>query len=637
MALPSGYSSTSLKGTVSVTSDTIVAYPVSSDGSPTLSGTITVKQISNGGNKKEVKTTKTFNGTSCIQYDDDTTFTHLIYVKASTVYGTNSKLLDKKGKSYAATKYYISNLTAGVSITNLANKTTAQATKASTKTSSTTSSSSDATTTDTTEDTGVEADVSAGATTTKITSDVVMTGDFLSNSMDGIFGLPYQWLPDTDTRLDDSEFGRMYATKIAARMPLLFLTPGTPAFMPGASDDTKANVKSTIVESLLDNGSALSSKVETAVEALLGSAEDEGCAKYYSMNFAYDDYYSYVNPMCQITAKLLGLDKKSITINKKTKSLTAFTWQDALSGDFSDYFSAVNAIPFYIDAATSVSESFNNDTTASALASAAKSASSGAKELNFLMGTASSIGKEGGLFDTVNSALDEIKSGITGVSSASRFLNNVTNGLTSIAQGGAMLFPEIWDSSSFGRSYSINIKLRSPDCDDLSIYLNELVPLYHLLGMVAPHTLNKNYNTYSSPFLVRAYCKGMFNIDMGIITSMDVSKGKEGSWNANGLPTEIDVSLTIKDLYELFSITAADTSLTKVLSSPLDIIKNTSMMDYLCNTAGVNINKAEIQRNVQIYLMLVTNNVKNWPSNKWLQFQTAVDNKLHTMFSRRSK
>jgi hypothetical protein len=293
----------------------------------------------------------------------------------------------------------------------------------------------------------------------------------------------------------------------------------------------------------------------------------------------------------------------------------------------------VNAIPFYIDGATSVSESFSNDTTTSSLASSAKSVSTQVKELNFLMGSAGSIASSDGIINEVKEGLEDIVGNMAETNTSNIFLNNVMKGLSAIASGGSMLFPEIWGDSSFGRSYNVNIKLRSPDCDDLSIYLNVLVPLYHLIGMVAPHTINNNYNTYSSPFLVRAYCKGMFNIDMGIITSMDVSKGKEGSWNANGLPTEMDISLTIKDLYELFSITATTNSIT---GNPGAIVKNTSMIDYLCNTIGLNLNKSEVQRNVQIYMGLTGSGIKNWPQKKWLQFQTAVDNKLHDIFSLRS-
>src|SRR5574344_1912336 len=51
----------------------------------------------------------------------------------------------------------------------------------------------------------------------------------------GIFGMPYQFLPTTDPRIDGSEnnevFGTTYGDKIASRLPLLYITPGNPAFL----------------------------------------------------------------------------------------------------------------------------------------------------------------------------------------------------------------------------------------------------------------------------------------------------------------------------------------------------------------------------------------------------------------------
>ena len=215
--------------------------------------------------------------------------------------------------------------------------------------------------------------------------------------------------------------------------------------------------------------------------------------------------------------------------------------------------------------------------------------------------------------------------------------------MASIAAGGSMMFPELWSSSSMGRSYQIDIKLRSPDGDSLSVYLNVLVPLYHLLCLAAPQMMKDNYNIYYSPFLVKAYCKSMFNIDMGIITSMDISKGKEGDWNANGLPTSIDVSITIKDLYDVFSLTPYEDKID--LTNPLldllgkgdgsgakRIVRNTSMMDYLCNNAGLNLNQNEVTRQATIYKMLRINTITNWPNNKWLQLQETVDNGLAKIY-----
>ena len=238
--------------------------------------------------------------------------------------------------------------------------------------------------------------------------------------------------------------------------------------------------------------------------------------------------------------------------------------------------------------------------------------------------------------ENLNNAFTDIANNAT----ASGFINKVSGSMASIANGGGLLFPDIWDSSSFGRSYNISMKLRSPDGDDLSIYLNILVPLFHLLAMVAPHMIDNNYNAYSAPFLVRAYCKGAFNIDMGIITSMDISKGKEGSWNANGLPTEMDISITIKDLYELFSLTPMEDKGLNVIgnaANALKVVKNTAMMDYLCNSVGLNINKSELLRDSQVFLTLTENGIKNWPNQQWLKFQNAVDNKIHSVFSLRSK
>ena len=483
--------------------------------------------------------------------------------------------------------------------------------------------------------------VTDGETTSTIYNSVdvdINATDLMSSSMNGIFGLPYQWMSTCDNRLKNSNFGRMYASKIAARMPLLFLTPGTASFMPGSDKNTRKSVTALITEAI----GGVTDKVQRAIDTFLGGAEDEGCNKFYSFKFDYDTYYEYVNPMCQTTAKLLQLDKRfgKVKVGGKKQKLESFAWQNALSGEFSDFFSAVNAIPFYIDSISTVNESFNNDTTQSFLANSAKSMSQQAKELNFLVGTATGMMNDNSkvkeMVNNVRSALSDATTNAT----ASGFLTKVTASFASLANGGGMLFPDIWDSSSFGRQYSLNIKLRSPDCDDLSIYLNVLVPLYHLLAMVAPHTLGQNYNAYSSPFLVRAYCKGAFNIDMGIITSMDVSKGKEGSWNANGLPTEIDISLSIKDLYELFSITPMDPgglNIFKDVSNARKITKNTAMMDYLCNTVGLNINKSELMRDVQVLMNITESNVKNWPNRQWLKFQNAVDNKIHSVFSLRSK
>ena len=168
-------------------------------------------------------------------------------------------------------------------------------------------------------------------------------------------------------------------------------------------------------------------------------------------------------------------------------------------------------------------------------------------------------------------------------------LGALASGISStVIQGGKLMFPEIWSDSSYSRDYSINLKLVSPDNDDYSILLNILAPLVHIIGLVAPH--NVDVNGYISPFIVRVFYKGVFSCPMGLIQSVSFTKGGEGNWSQSGLPTVVDVSISIKELYSTMSIGQSGTGMEV----------NTSQMDYLANLCGINIMEPDLRR--QFYL-----------------------------------
>ena len=106
---------------------------------------------------------------------------------------------------------------------------------------------------------------------------------------------------------------------------------------------------------------------------------------------------------------------------------------------------------------------------------------------------------------------------------------------------------------------------------------------------------------------------------MGIITDLSFTKGKEGAWSINGLPTEVDVSMTIKDLYQ---------AVLSITSEKHDkwFLNNTTLMDYMANLCGININKPDIMRTFEIWAMLKTNRIKNLPNNLSLKFQNSATN-----------
>ena len=103
-------------------------------------------------------------------------------------------------------------------------------------------------------------------------------------------------------------------------------------------------------------------------------------------------------------------------------------------------------------------------------------------------------------------------------------------------------------------------------------------------------------NAYVSPFIVRAYFRSMFHVDMGIITSCEITRGTQQGWTQDGLPTEVTVNLTIKDLYNVLSMTAA--------GGFKDIIANPAQLDYLGNMCGINVAVPDFSRTLTLWASL---------------------------------
>lgn len=431
----------------------------------------------------------------------------------------------------------------------------------------------------------------------------------LKTNLNGIFGIPYQFLPTVDQRIGNSEIGAKYAEKIVSRMPLLFITPCRQVFMKGFDGTSKTEA----LASLVDGNSDAMKNINSV-------------GKYYTTEFAYDEYYNYVNTMATQLSCFAGIGNEYINLNGR-KKIKDIQWSNAKNDSFKGYFNAKEAIVFYLDGLTSMSESFSNSTTESSLASTINGFSDQANELRFLIGKDSALSA---LMDGAASVTDSITGALSGTISSltGGMLGDLAKtGVSTVLSGGKIIFPKIWQDSSFSRSYSFDIKLRSPDHDTISIFMNILIPYIHLLAAVLPVGVDDNPNGYMSPFLVKAYCKGMFNIDMGIITDLSVTRGAECQWNDDGLPTQIDVSLSIEDLYS--SLFMSDEA-----SSNLAVIKNTSMMDFLSNMAGLNIADVEFGRRTKMLEYLTTSDLSRVPSNIWNKFDRKVSNIMSGLYNK---
>ena len=71
--------------------------------------------------------------------------------------------------------------------------------------------------------------------------------------------------------------------------------------------------------------------------------------------------------------------------------------------------------------------------------------------------------------------------------------------------------------------------------------------MWHWIALVAPR--QSTINSYTAPFIVRAYIPGMFSSEMSIVENLTITKGGDGSaWSVDGYPLEIKLSISFKRL-----------------------------------------------------------------------------------------
>lgn len=422
----------------------------------------------------------------------------------------------------------------------------------------------------------------------------VSAGNLPISTPIGIYGIPYQFTEDVDSKLEGTTFGQYYADRVISRMPLLVLSPGKVAFMKASSDSDRAAAIKELLNSVNGADSDLSSYLTAP-------------GKYYTFEYAADDYWEYVDTMNQACATYLGIQNVKVKINNYEQKLKSFKWKKAVSKDFGISWlqSEESFVTFYADSDSTTGEDFSNQTTQSMIAGTLNKSSDIGKEIRFLMGehgVLTDIVNE----DTINQALDQISSiasSMTG--SESNIISQISKEFAVIATGGKLIFPELWDDSSYTKDFDCKIKLRCPCPNKLAWFLDICVPLNHLLAFTMPRTPHGNdiagqllssdvtANGYFSPFLVRGFYKGISSVDMGIVTSLRIDKGKEGSWTLDNLPTEVDVSMTIKDLYTTMAMTPYKRN--------TDLLNNTQFLGYLAFNCGVAINQPDAYKSVKLY------------------------------------
>ena len=494
-----------------------------------------------------------------------------------------------------------------------------------------------------------------------------------------LFGLPYQFRPEIDPRIPElsEKVGRQYAENIVAPAPIVTIIPGKPKYLPGSKN--KSGLSHAFMS--LANGSF------APLQALLGNENE--VVRYYDFTGDYYDYMQRVNIMCRTAASFMELTDELDGTPLQSYDWKNYRWnaedyQASVGGSFvqtganvvkgvvntvaaygsgvasvfkslfdglkggkskgheikydtdtkteseedgallEDLTRTANFVQFYVDPDSGVSESASNSVTDSKIASFADNASDMLKELSFVTSSGGgSVAEFQEFMDKSANALSDAVSGMgnNGITSfISRFLDVSSN----VMKGENIIVPQIYNRSDYEKSYNITVHLKAPYGNKFSYFLEVLVPLFHLLALALPKQTTAN--TYGAPFLVKVFCSGVFTCNLGIVSSITINKSvSPESWTNDGYPSEIDVQLNITDLYSDLT--------TSPQQNPLLFLANTSLIEYIAMTCGLDLLQPQLQTRVNYTINAIKNAFGDIPSNVVTYIQGQMNEAISGWFT----
>ena len=464
-----------------------------------------------------------------------------------------------------------------------------------------------------------------------------------SNLSMRLFGVPYQFTPLVDPRVTgiSSEVGKNFTENILLEAPICTVIPGNPAFLPGQGKGRKMSTAQALL-SASDAGSS--------IKAALGEGSTEKDMKLYDFQPAYNDYMQYVNALCRVGASFLHIGDGSDGLpsdknsdfwnydwrrykwnNKAGRSMASrmsrvsslFDEIDDKGGGYNESLVSLsksyNYVQFYIDSEVSPDESLSNSTGASSFKGLLDQGSSTLKEVAFM---ANSGGIDSttlaGFTEGVTSAMQGGVSAILGTNGIGTAVGRIINLGSEALKGNNLIIPDIYQNSEYSKSYSFTVHLKTPYGTRFGYFYDIFVPMMHLLALVMPR--QQSANSFNSPFLLKAYVNNTFTCNLGIASSISIQKVSD-SFSTSGLPSEVDVTIQINDLYSDLMMSPS--------SSPKMFVENTSLVEYLATTCGLDLTNPNISLKWKTILETYTNSILDIGNNISAGINTASYNILN--------
>ena len=388
-----------------------------------------------------------------------------------------------------------------------------------------------------------------------------------------VFGLPPQWTPYVDRRLDFGRYlvGRRYTETIMVSPTILSLCPGKIKVSDGLAD---------AIESA-GNGENISKSIGDAMTSGVTDPFWDFEENWNGKN----GYIRYCNVLCAYAAICMSIsegdpaDGGEYKLSDRTppwggsrygeidvseflspetpntisealfgSSKIPGTFKDAVSSALNNFVATasnldMHYVHFNANGQLNTREDFSTELRSSMIEDAINGVVNNTiKDVAFIM--------NGKISSDVQADLDEY----VNLASASLggTLGTLLSTATEILKGGQVSFPQIIDKVSWGREFTFSVKFVSVYGDIESRFLNVVMPYLCLACLFLPKQLPATVDMYAYPPVVRAFARGVYAGQCGVVTNVSVRRGGENdtAWTASGQPMEIDVDFSIKAIHQ---------------------------------------------------------------------------------------
>lgn len=374
-----------------------------------------------------------------------------------------------------------------------------------------------------------------------------------------ILGRPPWFTYETDPS------GRVFTRCLAHNAPILVITPGLPDFSADGVDEksVKAILDDIEQDSELfkdakesstgsEKNAALNDSINKALENMMTNMKDN---RYYRFRPTPKEYLYILNSM--MTRMNTRLNTGNFIPEKVDIGIQSGSWY---------------GINIYCTNKTTIGESASNSYGDSMLESVQKSLSDKMREVGFMFDGAFNEGTKevNGTTAAKENTLDSMMGGLM-------------KGAGATINGEKLMLPKIWKDSSFDKSYNLDFEFQSIYGDIPSIFEHVFKPYLALLALALPR--QTGLSSFKNPFLVRIESPGWFNIECGIIESIQITRAPEESdWSKDGLCKKIKVSMSVRDIYPSLMLSY----------STIALNSNIGMAEYLDSLAGITIQDQQI-------------------------------------------